>query len=115
KENCLDFCAKKNIVSIFSCLHPLIVSDLFFTDFGSVIDLNKTIVIDLKISLEDQRKDYRKSNKSEINQLKKNKGYSVKIISKNDETSLKKFVDIYHETMTRVNANSYYYFSIDYF
>ncbi|WP_268225527.1 lipid II:glycine glycyltransferase FemX [Sinomicrobium oceani] len=108
----LRYLKKENIISAFSRLHPLMETMPFFNDFGQVLDLNKTIAIDLTLPLEEQRKDYRKSNKSEINQLKKKKGYSVREIHPEE---LKVFVEIYHQTMDRVEAKAYYYFDEDYF
>jgi lipid II:glycine glycyltransferase (peptidoglycan interpeptide bridge formation enzyme) len=55
---------------------------------------------------------YRKSNKSEINQLRKS-GFTIKKADHAEE--IKKFGDIYEITMRRVNAPAHYFFDLDYF
>lgn len=113
KKNLLDFFIENNIISVFSRLHPIFKQSNLFEKFGTVIDLNKTIALDLTLSPQEQRKDYRKSNKSEINQLKKKKGYTVTEATK--EFQIEEFVSIYHENMSRVNAKDYYFFNLKYF
>lgn len=107
------FFRKEYIIAAFSRLHPLIPTQAIFTNFGNIRALNKTIAIDMQLSLEEQWKDFRKSNKSEINQLRKKKGYTVKEVETEEELAV--FVAIYNETMQRVNAGEYYYFQLDYF
>jgi hypothetical protein len=104
---------KNNIISVFSRLHPIIYGDKLFTNFGTVKKINETVAIDLRLSPEEQRRQYRKSNKSEINQLKGKKGFTIKEAKSDDE--IKAFVEIYQETMKRVDANPYYFFDYDYF
>lgn len=112
KDSFNKYCIENSIVSVFSRLHPIINQKFMFTDFGTVSDLNKTIAVDLRLSPEEQRKQYRKSNKSEINQLKK-KGFSV--VEAKNKFEIENFIAIYYETMDRVNANKYYYFTKEYF
>jgi hypothetical protein len=66
----------------------------------------------LVLRTEEQKKQYRKSNKSELNQLRR-KGFEVVEATTIDE--IDKFVSIYHETMQRVDANSNYFFDYKYF
>lgn len=112
RRELIEFFKKSNIVSAFTRLHPLIYSEDFFTDFGSIRYLNKTIAIDLSLSPEDQRKQYRKSNKSELNQLRR-KGFYV--VEAQTEHEIDAFIAIYNETMLRVNASSMYFFNREYF
>lgn len=109
----LAYFKKENIVAAFSRLHPLIETQVVFNNFGMIRDINKTIAININLSPEEQRKQYRKSNKSEINQLRKKKGYTVKKAETHEEIIA--FVNIYNETMERVNADDYYFFEANYF
>lgn len=111
-DNFNSYCKENNIVSVFSRLHPLIRQDHFFCEIGQILPLNKTVTIDLKQTPEVQKRQYRKSNKSEINQLKR-KGFYVEE-AKNSE-DIESFVEIYYETMDRVEASKNYYFSKEYF
>jgi lipid II:glycine glycyltransferase (peptidoglycan interpeptide bridge formation enzyme) len=112
RQELLQYFKRHDIVSAFSRLHPLFTSGQFFTDFGLVKDLNKTIAIDLNLTVDEQRKQFRKSNKSELNQLRR-KGYEVKEATSKKEIDA--FVAIYHETMARVDAKQHYFFDEDYF
>lgn len=104
----------QRIISAFSRMHPIIPQEMFLKNMGTITTLNKTVAIDLKLPIEIQRQKYRKSNKSEINQLRK-KGYRVK--KAETEKEINAFYDIYIETMIRVNAASFYfdYFNSEYF
>lgn len=107
------FFREKNIIAAFSRLHPLIDTKAVFKDFGIIRDVNKTVAIDIGIGPDAQRQQYRKSNKSELNQLRKRKGYSVKQAETDAEIAT--FVQIYTDTMQRVDAAPYYFFELDYF
>ncbi|MBW8362827.1 MAG: GNAT family N-acetyltransferase [Kaistella sp.] len=107
-----DFCASHHIVSVFSRLHPLISQLEILEGLGEIADLNQTVTIDLTIQPELQRSAYRKSLKSELNQLRR-KDYLVTKATSREETDA--FITIYYETMDRVQAAPEYYFSREYF
>jgi hypothetical protein len=102
-----------NIVTVFSRLHPIIIGDELFTNFGTIRGVNKTVAIDLDLSPAEQVKQYRGSIRSEINQLRRKKGYTVHEI--NSEQDVRSFMAIHHETMDRKNAGKNYYFGYEYF
>lgn len=112
KEEFTKFCVEQRIVSGFMRLNPLIDQKELMQELGNVVDLNKTISIDLTQSIEEQRKPFRKSLKSELNQLRR-KGFSVSVAT--DQVEIDEFIAIYYETMDRVEAETAYYFSKDYF
>lgn len=112
RNNFNDYCKDNNIVSVFSRLHPLIKQEVFFSGMGEIVHLNKTVVIDLKLTPEEQKRQYRKSNKSELNQLRR-KGFYVE--EANNDEDIERFIEIYYETMDRVGASPGYYFSKEYF
>src|SRR5690606_33337208 len=107
QEKLLVFFNEKRIVSAFARLHPIINNDVLFDMFGTVKGLNKTIAIDLRLSPDEQRKQFRKSNKSEINQLRR-KGYEV--VEGTTKGEIDEFIAIYYETMQRVEAKNMYFF-----
>ncbi|WP_347068298.1 GNAT family N-acetyltransferase [Flavobacterium sp. WV_118_3] len=112
QEQLLHFFKANNIISAFSRLHPLISGEKMFANFGIIKDINKTVAIELNITPEEQRKQYRKSTKSELNQLKR-KGFEV--VKATTKSEIDAFIAIYHETMKRVNASDSYFFDHDYF
>lgn len=101
-----------NIIAAFSRLHPLIEQKSLFNNFGEVLELNKTVSIDLTLPIEIQRRAFRKSLKSDLNQLRR-KGYTSVVAASKEE--IDEFIDIYYETMDRVEATPNYYFSKEYF
>ncbi len=104
---------EQNIVTAFSRLHPIIIGDELFANFGTIRNNNKTVAIDLGLPPAEQVKQYRRSVKSEINQLKIKKGY--KVIDANSEQDIKAFIAIHQQTMNRVNARKNYFFEYEYF
>lgn len=112
QENIKSYFQENNIVSVFSRLHPITNNYKFFQGIGEIVDLNKTIAINLTLTLQEQRRQYRKSNKYEINKLKK-EGFIVHEAETQKE--IDEFIGIYYETMRKVNADDYYFFSREYF
>lgn len=112
RKCCDNYFKTQHIISIFSRLHPIINQERLFHHFGEVLALNKTVTIQLTLSPEDQKRQYRKSIRSEINQCR-NKGFYVKEAS--SETEIKTFIDIYYGTMERIGAARQYFFTEEYF
>ncbi len=107
-----NYFEQNNIIAAFSRLHPLIDQNMAFKEFGAVVELNKTVAVDLTITPEEQKKQYRKSNKSELNQLRR-KGFVVEEAQSPKDVDA--FIAIYLETMNKVGAGKEYYFSEKYF
>jgi hypothetical protein len=108
----LQFFKYRKIISAFSRLHPIFNQSRFFENFGIIKEINKTVAIDLSLPDEDQKKKYRKSTLSEINQLKI-KGYIVAEAQTKAEIDM--FAQLYQDYMRKINADSYLFFSKTYF
>ena len=106
------FFVKNMIISVFCRLHPLLLNDTVFDNYGVVKSINQTVVIDIRLTPVEQTRQYRKSCKSELNQLRK-KEYNV--VEAKTLKQVKIFSDIYHETMRRISAPENYYFDSKYF
>lgn len=106
------FFTNNNIISAFSRLHPIIDQTSLFSNYGEVIDLNKTVSIDLTLPVDEQRRAFRKSLKSELNQLRR-LDYIVEDSMK--EADINDFISIYHITMDKLDASDNYYFDKEYF
>jgi lipid II:glycine glycyltransferase (peptidoglycan interpeptide bridge formation enzyme) len=102
-----------NIVTVFSRLHPMFKAQSSLLEgLGEVVDVNMTVGIDLDLPEADQKKQYARSLKYKINYLRK-KGITVVKASSKKEVDV--FIEMYKETMDRVNASKSYYFPPDYF
>lgn len=107
-----DFFLERNIVSAFSRLHPLINQSVFLNGIGRIKSINETVSIDLKLPEQQQLKQYRKSCKSEINQLRKDGFYVTEATTENE---VENFIVLYHERMKKVEAAPQYFFTNEYF
>jgi predicted N-acyltransferase len=111
-----EYWQSKNICSAFIRLHPLLNSyiDTSLSDGDNLIIYHQgqVVIVDLATDLNDIWRQTRANHRTKINKLKRS-GFTTSI-SPSDE-HLEVFIDIYHETMNRVNASSAYYFTRDYF
>jgi hypothetical protein len=101
------------IVSVFSRLHSLFpYQQDILEGLGTVSDMNHTVGIDLTLPEKEQRKQYAHSLKHTVNKLRR-QGITVQKASTGKEIDI--FIEIYRETMDRVNASEMYYFPTEYF
>jgi len=102
----------QRVVSVFARLHPLIEQEKLMCKFEGLTSNGNTVAIDLRLPIETQRLNYRRSFRSDIRKLR-DKGYSVKEGSTCDDIAT--FASIYTENMKRINASAHYMFTTEYF
>lgn len=102
----------QGIISVFCVLHPLLNQSLLLNATDGLVNVGKTVAIDLRISLEEQIAQYRRPIRMKVNQLR-NKGFEIRLID--TENQLNQFADIYRENMTKVGASERYLFDNTYF
>lgn len=112
KQEFLNFLQKEQIVSVFSRLNPFFNQEVLVRDFKGLYENGKTVVLDLTIPIDEQRKKYNSSVYDSIKKSRK-KGFTVKETKREDDIDT--FVAIYTENMERVQSADYYRFSRDYF
>jgi len=100
-----------HIVCIFARLHPILENDSMVT-IGDVIDVGRTVSIDLTQPEDLQLSDYRSNHKRNIKKALKN---DIKVYPDTTWEHYEDFIRIYNLTMDRVDATDYYYFSQEYF
>lgn len=106
------YCKKESIISIFSRLNPYINGQVeCLRDLGEIMKIGDIVNVNLNKSLEDQRLDYSATTKRYVNKARK----LCTIKKSNSKDDILIFKDLYHENMSRVNANDYYFFSEKYF
>lgn len=116
----LNAAQEHGIVSTFVRLHPLLplptASALKCRDTTAIVEHGPTVWIDCTQSLDAMWKDTRPDHRSDIRRLQR-QDYGVQVA--NDAPGitnlLPEFVRLYRHTMDRVGADSFYYFSDDYF
>jgi hypothetical protein len=104
---------ERRLIAAFSRLHPLIAQHDLLAGLGECRASGRTVSIDLTLPLEKQRAQYRRVNKRRIN--KQRREGTVACLHDQEKRYWREFVDIYEETMRRVNAAGMYFFSEDYF
>lgn len=114
REEFHQYCQDESIVSEFIRFHPLLNNHHHLNKFIDLVNGRETIYIDLTISEDELVNGYHKNHKRNLNKAIKNK-LQFKMFNK--EMALQHvddFYELYKETMDKLNASSYYYFSIDY-
>jgi hypothetical protein len=97
-----------NVVSLFSRLHPMIPQAQWLSGLGICHVTQETVSIDLSLSPEAQRARYRRSHKESINRLRRQ---GIQCLHDEKLLYLGDFVALYHETMTRVGARPWFFFT----
>jgi hypothetical protein len=106
------FLEQAKIVSVFSRLHPFYNQDKLFAGITGLFPNGKTVAIDIRVPIEEQRAGYHRSYRQQIRILKE-KGYRV--VESKDPSHIARYAEIYAENMKRVGASDYYMFTTDYF
>lgn len=101
-----------SVVSVFSRMHPILPQQALLTGMGEIRTLSRTVSIDLTMPIEQQRAGLRSSHRNRINKLRR---LGLTSLHDRDRVYLDTFVDIYHETMRRVDAAPGYFFPRTYF
>lgn len=104
-------CAERNIISAFVRLHPLLASPDALDHVGVRVSHGETVQVDLTAPVESLRNQQRSGHKYDIRRLR-SRGFKAVM----DDWSLyESFIQIYWQTMRRLDADRYYLFSADYF
>ncbi|WP_407426246.1 GNAT family N-acetyltransferase [Arcticibacter sp.] len=97
--------------SVTTRLHPFIDQTRLLERLGGEFKEGKSVAIDLSISIDEQRKSYRRSLWAGIEKLRR-KGCYVKEGGADD---IHTFISIYWENMRRIGADDVYLFNEQYF
>ena len=107
-----EACACRKILSVLVRLHPLLpVSGSALDAVGVRVTHGETVWVDLTLPEAELRANMRENHRTGVRRLRRD-GFSVRV----DDWSLyRRYVEIYRETMERLEAGAYYRFSEDYF
>lgn len=112
KSAFVAYLSEGNYISVFLRLNPFFKQDTLLETFGGVHDNGRTVVLDLSLSIEEQRKNYSAAVRTAVKKAR-DRGFIVK--EEKGPEALSLFISIYTETMQRVDASEYYLFSQEYF
>ena len=105
-----EYCSKNNIVAEFIRFHPLLKNENIFKKDIKVIHNRTTVCLKLEELEEDLWKTQIISKNRNVIRKAEKCGLTVEF-----EEDLESFIKIYEETMDKVNAGEYYYFSKEYY
>jgi len=104
---------EQRVITVFSRLHPLLSQRDLLSGLGECRTIGPTVAIDLTLSPEQQRAQYRRSNKAVVNRQRREG--RVTCVHDLQKGYLSDFANIYEETMRRVGAAEAYYFGENHF
>lgn len=106
-----NFAKKNYIITEFTRLHPLLPGNDIFGEICGAKYQYDISYIDLKQSFENIWKDFKKSNRNSVNSSQR-KGVVIEL--SNSENALRKFFELYTNTMKRLHAENPYFFSYEF-
>jgi predicted N-acyltransferase len=106
-----EFAQENNIVSGFFRLHPQIDNAEYLRKITNVIDLGQTI----EIGIDSPDVIFKNLSGKNRNMIRKAQKSGVTILHGRDLILFESFIEIYNKTMDRDRADTYYYFSSDFY
>jgi len=103
---------ERQIVAVFSRLHPLIPQQGLLAGLGELVSAGQTVSIDLTLPVDVQRAQYRNNHKRDINMLRR---LNLSCTHDDKVAFIDDFIEIYYETMRRAGASNAYFFEHLYF
>lgn len=109
-----DYCQEEKIVSEFIRFHPFVKNHQYLEESLNIEYNRDTIYIDLTKDEREIVANYHKNHRRNIKKAFNNK-LEFKILEKEEAIQrMDDFYQLYIETMDKLHADQYYYFSIDY-
>lgn len=105
------FLESQSVVCAFTRLNPLLDQSSILASIGAIVGIGPSIYVDLTLSPDAQRAQYRRTHRVAIARLR-DEGFVCERVG---EERLADFVGLYGETMDRTNADPYYRFDESYF
>jgi Acetyltransferase (GNAT) domain len=111
-DSLVEVLASRSLVTCFVRLHPLLPVDLAaLSSAGTLVQHGHTVSIDLTGSEEEMWSQVRPNHRRQINRARRDGA----VVTFDRWDRLATFIELYHETMRRVGASSYYFFELAYF
>lgn len=103
---------ENNIIAVFSRLNPYIANqEDILNGVGEVRTIGNVVNIDLTKTLDEQRSAYRRDTRSRVNKARR----LCTVRQAEGPEDIETFIEIYTETMKKLEADESYFFDKDYF
>jgi hypothetical protein len=109
-----EYCKNENIIAEFTRFNPLLRNQLFSKDYLQIIFDRRTIYLDLRNSFDKIFSSFQTTTRKQIKRATKRYNLEVRLFE-NDISIVDDFINIYHDSMIRVQSNQYLYFNRSYF
>ncbi|MCW5515612.1 GNAT family N-acetyltransferase [Muriicola sp. Z0-33] len=107
-----NYLRSQNIISVFSRLNPYIDGqEAVLKNIGKFRTIQNIVNIDLTLSLDEQRSQYRRDTRSRVNKARR----LFRVVKATTPEEIEAFISIYTETMEKLNASESYFFDKSYF
>ncbi|WP_435625405.1 GNAT family N-acetyltransferase [Flagellimonas sp.] len=111
-QTLIEHFKSQKIITVFSRLNPFISEQhRVFHGIGTLEQKGVVVSIDLSKNITQQRTEFRRRLKGQLNKARRH--LSIRVAD--DDGSYQQFVDVYWETMKRLNARPMYFFDDLYF
>jgi len=102
----------RRVVAVFSRLHPLVTQEHLLAGLGEVRTVGLTVSVDLTLPLQSQLANYSKKCRRIIDKARQ---AGVICIHDQERSYRREWVEIYQQTMRRVNASDSHFLDEEYF
>ena len=107
-----DYFFESKIIAVFSRLNPYIAhQEPILQGLGKVSNIGNVVNIDLTKTLDEQRSAYRRDTRSRVNKARR----LCSVRQAENQEDIAAFIEIYTETMKKLEANASYFFDEEYF
>lgn len=107
-----QYCRENNIITEFIRFHPLLDNHEMMTGLVDVVRNSTVVFVDLTQSPGAIWSGYDRSNRKNINKARRE---NVSVVIESSPAHFADFMAIYRQTLDRNNADSFYYFPLDFF
>lgn len=108
-----EYCRQENFIAGFVRFHPLLHNECGFDAIGNVINDRLTVAVDTNLDVDDIWKNELHSKNR--NKIRKAEKAGLTFVADYDFKLLKDFTALYKATMDKLSADSFYYFTDDYY
>lgn len=109
-----QYCKKENIITEFIRFHPLLQNQRGMDHMMEITYDRETVFFDLRKSEDEIFNQYHKNHKRNVLKAQKNNLEFKVFASEEKYKHLEEFYQLYKETMDKLNASAYSYFSVEY-
>ncbi|MGI6491804.1 MAG: lipid II:glycine glycyltransferase FemX [Pelotomaculum sp.] len=107
-----SYCRENNIITEFIRFHPVLCNHRWLVEHLTVQKVSSVICLDTTLSDEDIWSGYKRNNR---NNIRKASREGIEVVIEPSTAHFQDFIQIYHHTLDRNDADGFYYFDQDFY